>query len=165
MSYDRCYLCILCFDMAQFRLHHIAVSPNKIILQNIILNCRQNFVISHLKGWNLSSLYHIRVNFVTFSWMENIDKMSVFWSELCLITEWRIIISPRVLIDVILLFYTRQCIDGLVREWGNSNALAMELLQSCTKPLIQCYELQQPFGNIGRLLQPVFRNIHMIPAG
>ena len=24
--------------------------------------------------------------------------------------------------------------DGLVQDWSNSNALAMELLQSCTKP-------------------------------
>ena len=28
--------------------------------------------------------------------------------------------------------------DGLVQDWSNSIALAIELLQSCTKPLIWC---------------------------
>ena len=30
-------------------------------------------------------------------------------------------------------------VDGLVQDCGNSSALAMELLQSCTKPLMYCY--------------------------
>ena len=30
-------------------------------------------------------------------------------------------------------------INGLIQNCSNSGALAMELLQSCTKPLIWCY--------------------------
>ena len=37
-----------------------------------------------------------------------------------------------------------QDIDGLVRDCSNSSALAMELLQSCAKPLI--YSIPQPYG-------------------
>ena len=35
-----------------------------------------------------------------------------------------------------LLLQTEHHIDGLVQDYSNSSALAMELLQSCTKPLI-----------------------------
>ena len=33
-------------------------------------------------------------------------------------------------------------IDGSVQDCSNSSALAMELLQSCTKPSISCHYLQ-----------------------
>ena len=32
-------------------------------------------------------------------------------------------------------------IDGLVQDCNNSSALALELLQSCTKPLIFLYQI------------------------
>ena len=34
------------------------------------------------------------------------------------------------------MFFTSKYIDGLVQDCSNSSALAMELLQSCTEPLI-----------------------------
>ena len=40
--------------------------------------------------------------------------------------------------DVDMLSFQTVCIDGLLHDCGISSALAMEMLQSCTKPLV-CY--------------------------
>ena len=37
--------------------------------------------------------------------------------------------------------YVQAYIDGLLQDCSNSSALAMELLQSCTKPLIYTFSL------------------------
>ena len=41
-----------------------------------------------------------------------------------------------------------QYIDGLVQDCSNSSALAMELLQSCTKPSISLLEFFAKLGNV-----------------
>ena len=46
--------------------------------------------------------------------------------------------------------FTDAHIDGLVQDYSNSNALAMELLQSCTKPSIYA----SPGLNIVNTLRP-----------
>ena len=41
------------------------------------------------------------------------------------------------------------CIDGLVQDCSISSGLAMEILQSCTEPLIWSYDFLNPFPSLG----------------
>ena len=52
-------------------------------------------------------------------------------SEALLVYKWL-----NVHVPIIMLYWTTHDINDLVQDCGNSSALALELLQSCTKPSI-----------------------------
>ena len=54
-------------------------------------------------------------------------------------------------------------INALVQQCNNSSALAMELLQSCTKPLIYILFLNSSFAKSSNSLKWIVYNLYSIP--
>ena len=55
--------------------------------------------------------------------------------------------------------YTEDYIDGLVQDWSNSSALAMELLQFCSEPSTQMGEHDDTISTFWPMTNFDFPNI------
>ena len=95
--------------------------------------------------WESQILYynHIpqgQMQYISWHHLKSTMKYSSHFSERPCIPNWLILLlysnNGSSVVSIIL---PNIHIDGLVQDCSNSSALAMELLQSCTRPSISCY--------------------------